>query len=68
MERRRINPAEAMFIGDSPIDIETGRHAGVLTVGVSHGLSDEDELICAAPDVLVKSFKELLARARERGW
>ena len=44
METWGALPAETLFIGDSPIDIETGRNAGVLTVGVTHGFSDEDEL------------------------
>ena len=58
----------AVFIGDSPIDVETGRRAGVLSVSILHGFSDEDELRAAGAHVLVRDFAELLRLARERGW
>ena len=49
-----------VLIGDSSIDIQTGRAAGVLTCGVSWGF-DARELAQAAPDFLVDSAEELLA-------
>lgn len=61
-------PEETLLIGDSPIDIETGRRAGVATIGVLHGFSDEGELRAAAPDVLVHDFSELLQRAKQEDW
>ena len=61
-------PAETLMIGDSPIDVDTGRRAGVSTVGVLHGFCDEAELLEAAPDVLVKGFPELRAMAITLGW
>lgn len=63
-----IPPADALFIGDSPVDIETGRNAGVLTVSVMHGLTDEEELRNANPDVLVRDFRALLEIAKREGW
>lgn len=63
-----VGPSEAVFIGDSPIDVETGRQAGVMTVGVSHGLVDEAELAAAGPEVLARDFTELLERVRRERW
>ena len=68
MARAKAGPQETMFIGDSPVDIETGRRAGVLTVSVTHGFSDVHEIRAAAPDAMVENFHELLALATREGW
>jgi phosphoglycolate phosphatase len=47
-------PEEAVIIGDSDIDVITGRNAGVWTVGVSYGFVPHT-LEVAPPDVLVDS-------------
>ena len=57
-----------VFVGDSPVDVETGAKAGVLTVAVAQGFSDRAELERAGPDHLVEGFPELLALAREKSW
>lgn len=61
-------PTETLLIGDSPLDVETGRNAGVCTIAVSHGGGQASELRAAAPDVVVEDFAQLLALARRRGW
>ncbi|MGH9533143.1 MAG: HAD family hydrolase [Terriglobales bacterium] len=56
-------PEEAVIIGDSDIDVITGRNAGVWTCGVTYGLVPHT-LANAPPDVLVDSpseWVELLA-------
>ena len=62
------NPLATVLVGDSPIDIQAGRNAGVLTVGVAQGFAEDDELTAARPDVLVRNFQELLALARGQAW
>lgn len=68
MAQHGVGPGEAVFIGDSPVDVETGRRAGVLTVAVTHGLSDAQELAAAAPDETVESFTALVALAGRHRW
>ncbi|MBI4341634.1 MAG: HAD-IA family hydrolase [Candidatus Omnitrophica bacterium] len=68
MERASASADETLLIGDSPIDVETGRRAGVPTVTVSHGLADAAELAAAHPDLAVDDFGELLGLAKSRGW
>lgn len=68
VQRAGSRPEETLLIGDSPIDIETGRRAGVATIGVLHGFSDKGELLAAAPDVLVQDFSELLQHAKKEDW
>lgn len=70
LTREQVPPAEALLIGDSPVDIETGAKAGVLTVAVSHGFSARAELENArpAPAALVSDLRELLSLALRENW
>ncbi len=68
MAKVRAAPEHTVLIGDSAIDIETGRQAGVLTVATTHGFEEEAVLRSARPDLMVGSFHELLALARAGGW
>jgi phosphoglycolate phosphatase len=52
-------PAEqALMIGDSSIDVLTGRHAGLWTCGVSYGFAPHT-LEEVPPDVLIESPRDL---------
>ena len=68
MRREGAAPAATLFVGDSPIDVETGSKAGVLTVGVAQGFCGRTELERAGPDHLVEGFPELLELAKEKSW
>ena len=52
-------PADAIFVGDSPHDIESGRSAGVYTVGVTWGAGSRAEMAASAPDTLIDHIGEL---------
>src|SRR5262245_52489202 len=54
----RVNPRDpesdgALFVGDTAEDVEAGRAAGVCTVGVTYGVSDEREIRRARPDYII---------------
>ena len=68
MERYGVAPEETLLVGDSLIDLETGRNAGVFTVIVAQGFAQKDALRAATPDVLVEDLQEFLGLARRRGW
>ncbi len=51
-------PARSVFIGDSLIDAETGRRAGVFTVGVSYGFGGA-EVTTVDFNLLIQAFAEL---------
>ena len=55
-------PADAVMVGDSAIDVRTGRAAGVRTIGVRYGF-DPEGLLREAPDLLVDDPRELGAIA-----
>jgi phosphoglycolate phosphatase len=59
---------EALLVGDSAVDVETGRHAGVVTVAVAHGYGDPAQLKAAAPDAFINNLGELVTLASQRGW
>ncbi len=68
MRQRQVEPQQTIFVGDSLVDVETGRRAGVLTAVVAHGFSDAAELATAGADLVVEGFGELLAYARAHAW
>jgi HAD superfamily hydrolase (TIGR01509 family) len=60
LEQLAIEPSEAAYVGDSPIDIEAGRAAGVHTIAVLTGTSTRPVLEAVAPDHILESAVELL--------
>jgi phosphoglycolate phosphatase len=63
-----VKPEETLLIGDRPIDIETGRNAGVFTIAVAHGGATASELQASNPDVLADDLFHLLGLARRYKW
>lgn len=55
----QIRPDEVIYSGDSDVDMETGRNAGVVTAGVLWGFRSREELIAHYPDMLCSSPEEL---------
>ena len=51
-------PENAMIVGDSAIDVLTGRSAGIATCGVTYGFAPHT-LCEVQPDVVVESPNEL---------
>jgi len=58
LEEVGVRPEEAVIVGDSHVDVETGRNAGLWTVGVSYGFAPHT-LLNEPPDVLVETPHEL---------
>lgn len=57
LNRAGVRVEDAVFVGDSPIDIHTGRAAGIETIAVSWGLRPRHELLDAR--VIVDTVGEL---------
>lgn len=58
LEEYAVPPEEAVIVGDSHVDVETGHNADLWTVGVTYGFAPHT-LEDAAPDVLVDTAQEL---------
>jgi HAD superfamily hydrolase (TIGR01509 family) len=55
----QLDPHEAVYIGDSPIDIRAGKAAGLYTIGVLTGTSPHEVLSLESPDHILDSVAEL---------
>lgn len=53
-----VAPQNAMIVGDSSIDVLTGRNAGIATCGVTYGFAPHT-LCEAPPDVVIEKPQEL---------
>jgi pyrophosphatase PpaX len=51
----------ALFVGDSPHDVQSGRAAGVFTVGVTWGAFSRDEMVASGADAVIDRIDELPA-------
>lgn len=60
----RAAPEDAIFVGDSPHDVESGRAARVRTIGVTWGASGRDELARAGADLVIDDVELLPAAVR----
>ena len=54
-----VHPGDALYVGDMTIDIETGKNAGVRTVGVITGSSTEEEIKQLKPAWIIHHISEL---------
>lgn len=55
-----IDKEEVIYIGDSDVDMKTGRNAGVKTIGVSWGFRGEEELKSYSPWNIAHNASELI--------
>ena len=60
MEFCRANPHETVMVGDSPVDIQAGKAAGVMTCGVLGGFHSRADLEAAGSDLLVHNLLDLV--------
>ena len=58
LQETNFPPEAAMIVGDSDVDVQTGKNAGVWTCGVTYGFGNL-ELDSNPPHLLVHSFPEL---------
>ncbi|HYA40087.1 MAG TPA: HAD family hydrolase [Syntrophobacteraceae bacterium] len=57
----KVEPAHALSVGDSPLDIRAGKEAGTLTVGVLSGIATREQLEAEAPASIIEGVGQLTA-------
>lgn len=62
-----VDRSKAIFVGDTHIDMETGCRAGMMTVGVTWGFRDREELVSAGAQIIIDSPGELLLTCGGQG-
>lgn len=58
LQEAGVGSEAAVMVGDSAVDVQAGRAAGVRTVGVTYGL-DPESLRREPPDLLIDDLREL---------
>ena len=66
LSRLGYEPDEALFVGDSVHDIESGNAAGVLTIAALWGPFTRNQLAVAKPDRFLERARDLLQVLAER--
>ena len=59
LERLGRSPGEALFLGDSPVDVQAGNAAGVTSVGALWGACTREALSAASPRHLLEDVAAL---------
>lgn len=55
-----LDTNEGFYVGDSYVDVETGRNANLKTIFVTYGYGDKNEALMNKPDYVFDDFSELL--------
>lgn len=59
MEVLGAEASQCLYVGDSEVDIETGKNAGLKTISVTWGFRSEEELKKAKAEIMIDSPAEL---------
>jgi phosphoglycolate phosphatase len=60
IEKMRLKKEDVIFIGDSPIDIQTGKNTGVRVFAVLTGVTQREDLEKAQPTLILEHLLDLL--------
>ena len=55
-----VKSEDVIYVGDSGVDMQTGKNAKVCTIGVSWGFRPKSELEVFEPDFIANNYTELL--------
>lgn len=61
LERMGAGREECLYVGDSEVDVATGRNAGIKTICVSWGFRTKEELKAAGAEYIIDKAEELMA-------
>lgn len=59
INRLGLSPAECIMVGDSRVDVLTGRAASVMTIVIPNGVASRETLSGYKPDVILDSLTDL---------
>lgn len=61
-----VSPERAVYVGDSDVDLQTAKNAGLPCISVTWGFRDRDFLLTQGASVLIDHPRELLGLCGER--
>ncbi len=59
LTKKKLNPSEAVFIGDTISDMQHAHKAGIAAVGVSWGVHSRSVLKFSKPDIICDTMEDL---------
>jgi len=59
LRKFKLNPSQAVYVGDMVIDVQTGKRAKVDTIIVTTGSSSKSEIKAQKPAIIIDNIKEL---------
>lgn len=65
-ERLKCKPENIALLGDSPVDIETAKNAGMISIGAAWGFSGREALEKAGADYVINSPAELATKLEKK--
>jgi len=68
MKYFNVDKNETFFVGDYWPDMQSGREAGILTIGVLTGHENPEKLMENGADFVIESVEELVPTLKERGF
>ncbi len=60
LEKMHVQPEDCLYVGDSEVDAQTGRNAGLPVICVSWGFRTKEELKAEEPEYIIDKAEELL--------
>ncbi|GFI51518.1 phosphoglycolate phosphatase [Lachnospiraceae bacterium] len=66
LEKLKAAKEECLYVGDSEVDIQTGRNAGVRTISAAWGFRSREVLEAAGADTIISRPQELLQSVQRR--
>ena len=65
LEKLRVHPREAAYVGDSPEDVQMAKAAEVFSVAVPGRYPNTDALLAASPDLVARDLGEAVRKLIE---
>ncbi len=58
-KRLRVDPKQCVVVGDSPIDVQSGKRAGSFTIAVSSNTYNRKQLKSAKPTIIIEELETI---------
>ena len=65
LERLRVDKSDAVYVGDSQVDVDTARAAGLPCIAVTWGFRSREDLVAAGAETLADTPEQLLQILQE---
>jgi phosphoglycolate phosphatase len=67
LEKIAAPPESALMVGDHPLDMQTGKRAGIMTAGVWSGYASQEDLVRAGANLTARNCRELILALKAQG-